>query len=229
MIRTNILTTSVIGTVAIRLAGVCSAQLKISLLDYLPTHAPISKFLVAGQIQYPTEIYSCVLLPIIVVSVYFVQTRTTKFPHKMKTSLSISLFIISYLIRQARAVDIGPCHPYRGAVAQDCLDLIRDNLGNDTSLDLASSDGVTLYLRNCGIVTKATTAGGGQIEVDTVVRRALTAIGTCALNDLGSISGAYTGDDGVKTCYLYPGKYVHTTVSLFNLQNTNPVSSERAC
>ena len=41
---------------------------------------------------------------------------------------------------------------------------------------------------------------------DVAVRRALTAIGKCALSDYGSISGYYIGENGDKTCYLYPGK-----------------------
>jgi hypothetical protein len=41
---------------------------------------------------------------------------------------------------------------------------------------------------------------------DDASRRALTAIGSCTLNEYGSISGYYIAENGVKTCYLYPGK-----------------------
>jgi hypothetical protein len=60
-------------------------------------------------------------------------------------------------------------------------------------------------LRNCSIVTKC---GSGETAVvnDDAVRRALTTIGKCALNDRGSISGYYVADSGAKTCYMYPGQ-----------------------
>lgn len=137
----------------------------------------------------------------------------------MKTVLSLSLFLLSYLARHAQASGVGPCHPYPGATAQDCLELIGNNLGSEDTISLGSIQGATLSLRNCAIVTIAT-SGSTQIDKDTVVRRALTAIGSCALSDLGSISGSFTGDDGVKTCYLYPGKYVNT-VPFAVFKNTN--------
>ncbi|KIM94146.1 hypothetical protein OIDMADRAFT_60979 [Oidiodendron maius Zn] len=123
----------------------------------------------------------------------------------MKTVLPFSLFIISYLTRQAQAVVVSDCHLYPGAVASDCLTLIGNHFNNDTSFGADSN--VILTLGGCSIVTKATAGGNVQTNYDTVVRGALTTIGACAFHDVGSISGAYTSDDGVKTCYLYPGQY----------------------
>ena len=103
------------------------------------------------------------------------------------------------------ASSIGSCHPYPGAAAQDCLELVGNYLNNDASA--ACSNGLaTLSLRNCVIVTPCPSgATTSSIDNDTAVRRAWTAMGYCALNDHGSISGYYIGDDNVKTCYLYPG------------------------
>lgn len=78
---------------------------------------------------------------------------------------------------------ISDCHPYPGADAKDCLQLISDNLNNETP-------------GSCN-------ANGKPVTSD-VVRRALTVIGKCALNEYGSISGHYIDVNGVKTCYLYP-------------------------
>jgi hypothetical protein len=59
-------------------------------------------------------------------------------------------------------------------------------------------------LGSCSITT---TCGPSETAIanDDAVRRALTAIGSCALSDYGSISGYYIADNGDKTCYLYPG------------------------
>jgi len=103
------------------------------------------------------------------------------------------------------ADSVGTCHPYPGAVAQDCLELIGNNLGSEHETTCGSDGRALLKLRNCSITTKCG-AGVTAVSDDTAVRRALTAIGACALNDYGSISGFYTADDGSKTCYLYPGK-----------------------
>ena len=104
------------------------------------------------------------------------------------------------------AGSVGPCHPYPGAAAQDCLELIGQNLQTE---DQTSCTGgrATITLRNCSITT---TCGVGEAAVmnQEVVRKALTAIGACTLNDRGSISGSYTEDQdngGARTCYLYPG------------------------
>lgn len=100
----------------------------------------------------------------------------------------------------------GPCHPYPGAVAEDCLELIGQHLSNDSETPCTGKTGLaTLTLRNCSIVTKC---GSGETAVvnDDAVRRALTTIGKCALNDRGSISGYYVADSGAKTCYMYPGQ-----------------------
>ena len=99
----------------------------------------------------------------------------------------------------------GTCHPYPGAAATDCLTLIGNSLNSDETLTCESNGRVTISSGNCAIVT-ACAAGVTTVERDTAVRRALTAIGSCALKDHGSISGYYISDDGSKTCYLYPGK-----------------------
>lgn len=99
----------------------------------------------------------------------------------------------------------GTCHPYPGAAAPDCLELIGNNLNNEDTLSCGSNSPATISLRNCVIVT-ACGSGVTSISKDDAVRRALTAIGSCALNDHGSISGYYIAADGSKTCYLYPGK-----------------------
>ena len=121
-------------------------------------------------------------------------------------SLNFVLGMLLLLSPLTLSQTIGPCHPFPGAVAKDCLQLISDNLGNDATLTCKSGGpAVTISLRNCSITTKC---GERVTEVtrDDVVRRALTTIGACALNDLGSISGSYTAADGTKTCYLYPGQ-----------------------
>ncbi|KDR69166.1 hypothetical protein GALMADRAFT_145571 [Galerina marginata CBS 339.88] len=98
---------------------------------------------------------------------------------------------------------VGPFHPYPGALAQDCLQLIGENLNKDSPL--AYSSGLaTIELCLCSITTKCA-AGETELVRDDVVRRALTSIGGCALNYLWSISGSYTAKNGAKTCYLYPG------------------------
>lgn len=99
----------------------------------------------------------------------------------------------------------GPCHPYPGAAAADCLELIGNTLNTDNELTCGSNGRATLTLRNCSIVV-ACAKGQTSAPADTAVRRALTTIGSCALNDHGSISGYYVADDGSKTCYLYPGQ-----------------------
>ena len=99
---------------------------------------------------------------------------------------------------------VGECHPYPGAVAADCLELIGHMLNDNVRLCCRENFLDVMTLRECSIVSKCTKGPtiytGGQ-----VVRQALTAIGACALSDYGSISGDYTADNGMKTCYLYPG------------------------
>ena len=99
----------------------------------------------------------------------------------------------------------GPCHPYPGAAATDCLQLIGQNLNNDETLSCGSNSPATITLGSCSITVKCT-GGPVTVEQSLVVRRALTTIGSCALSDYGSISGYYLADDGTKTCYLYPGQ-----------------------
>jgi hypothetical protein len=107
-------------------------------------------------------------------------------------------------IASTLAASIGTCHPYPGAVAQDCLELIGNNLGSE--VQTACTGGLaTITLRNCSITTRCGSSST-TISNDDAVRRALTAIGSCALSDYGSISGYYIADNGDKTCYLYPGK-----------------------
>ena len=98
---------------------------------------------------------------------------------------------------------VGPCHPYPGAAAQDCLELIGNKLRSEDEVPCRGGR-ATLTLRLCSITT--TCVGDTGVSADAAVRRALTTIGSCALNDHGSISGYYTAEDGAKTCYLYPGQ-----------------------
>ncbi|KAH9482020.1 hypothetical protein JR316_0006550 [Psilocybe cubensis] len=106
----------------------------------------------------------------------------------------------------------GPCHPFPGAVAEDCLSLISENLNNDTVVPCINGL-ATLTQGECSIVTTCNSAIAGKANAPKngimrylAVRRALTTIGSCALSDYGSISGYYVADKGVKTCYLYPGR-----------------------
>lgn len=118
---------------------------------------------------------------------------------------TISFFNALLLIAPiTSAATIGNCHPYPGAVAQDCLELIGQNLGSEAQASCTGAGYATITLRSCSITT---TCGPGEtaIENDEAVRRALTVIGSCALSDLGSISGYYIADNGDKTCYLYAG------------------------
>ena len=117
-----------------------------------------------------------------------------------------TLFLLSpHILLQVVDAGPGPCHPYPGAAATDCLRLIGQNLNNDETLSCGSSPG-TITLDSCSITMKCT-AGPRTIEQSLIVRRALTTIGACALSDYGSISGYYySDDDGTKTCYLYPGQ-----------------------
>ena len=114
------------------------------------------------------------------------------------------LATIALLVNGATAAQVGPCHPYPGAAAPDCLRLVSDNLDQYLSLPCGSQGSVTLTYKNCSIV--ATCKTGTSVERDRTVRRSLTAIGACALTDRGSISGYYIADDGSKTCYLNPGR-----------------------
>lgn len=119
-------------------------------------------------------------------------------------SLNFVLGMLLLLSPLALSQTIGSCHPYPGAVAKDCLNLIGENLDNDAMVSCGGGP-ETITLGGCSITTRCT-KGPESIEQSDIVRRALTAIGACALNDRGSISGYYLTDDGVKTCYLYPGQ-----------------------
>ena len=114
------------------------------------------------------------------------------------------LATIALLVNGATAAQVGPCHPYPGADSPDCLQLISDNLNNNSPLSCGRDCTVTITLRNCSIVT--TCNDGTDVIPDTMVRRSLTAMGACTLDDQASISGYYIADDGSKTCYLYPGR-----------------------
>lgn len=132
----------------------------------------------------------------------------------MKTSVNVVLAaFLAFGPLLASASSVGPCHPYPGAAAPDCLELIGNNLNNQDKIT-CNAGRATVSLRNCVIVTTCA-SGVSDVETDTSVRRALTAIGTCALNDYGSISGYYIADDNSKTCYLYPGKCVLFLLGLF--------------
>jgi hypothetical protein len=125
----------------------------------------------------------------------------------MTPSRTISFFNALLLlapIASALAGNVGNCHPYPGAAAQDCLELIGQSLRSEVQTNCTDRR-ATITLRNCSITTKC----GPDVTAvlnDDAVRRALTAIGSCALSDYGSISGYYIADDGSKTCYLYPGQ-----------------------
>jgi hypothetical protein len=108
-------------------------------------------------------------------------------------------------IASTLATGVGNCHPYPGAVAQDCLELIGNNLGSEVQTACTPGGLATITLRNCSITTRCSSSST-TISNDDAVRRALTAIGSCALSDYGSISGYYIADNGDKTCYLYPRK-----------------------
>ena len=99
---------------------------------------------------------------------------------------------------------VGECHPYPGAIAADCLELIGHMLNDNVRLCCRENSLDVMALRECSIISKCTKGPiiytGGQ-----VVHQALTAIGACALSDYGSISSDYTADNGMKTCYLYHG------------------------
>jgi hypothetical protein len=110
------------------------------------------------------------------------------------------------LVPLALSQTIGSCHPYPGAVAQDCLKLIGNSLNNDTEVPCGVNGRATITLGACSITTVNPNCSGTKPIVDDVVRRALTVIGSCALSDRGSISGYYVAADNVKTCYLYPGR-----------------------
>ena len=99
---------------------------------------------------------------------------------------------------------VGRCHPYPGAVAADCLELVGNMLDDNVKIRCQGNSLDVMTLRECTIVSKCT-KGPIVYTGSQVVRQALTAIGACALSDYGSISGEYTADNGMKTCYLYPG------------------------
>lgn len=100
---------------------------------------------------------------------------------------------------------LSDCHPFPGAGAPDCLQLISNHFGNDTELACGNNIPATITLNTCSITTKCG-SGTTTIVLDDAVRRALTVIGKCALNDRGSISGFYSTEDNTKTCYLYAGQ-----------------------
>lgn len=98
---------------------------------------------------------------------------------------------------------VGECHRYPGAAAKDVLQLISDNLNDDRAVPVENGKAVLKH-PGASIVTVAP-AGQTSFLRDDMVRRALTAIGSCALKDYGTISGYFIAEDGSKTCYLYPG------------------------
>jgi hypothetical protein len=118
--------------------------------------------------------------------------------------LTLSILLLVAPLFAVGQTGPGPCHPYPGAVAQNCLELIGNNLNNDDQLTCDGTRRASLTLRNCSITVKCASGQTG-VAIGDAARRALTTIGSCALNEYGSISGHYTSDDGMKICYLYPG------------------------
>jgi len=137
-----------------------------------------------------------------------------------RTISSFTALLLLAPIASALAGIIGNCHPYPGAVAEDCLQLIGPNL--NSKVQTPCTDGrATITLGECSITT--TCGKGGTIRNDDAVRRALTTIGSCALSDYGSISGYYIADNGDKTCYLYPGNEANCTpYHIHGIQNQLP-------
>jgi hypothetical protein len=106
----------------------------------------------------------------------------------------------------------GPCHPYPGAAAKDVLDLIGNSLNSEDLVECDATTRRATISRGNGVITTACPQSMTSVSKDAMVRRALTTVGSCALNDYGSISGYYIADDGSKTCYLYPGQESHCTL-----------------
>ncbi|KAF9560323.1 hypothetical protein CPC08DRAFT_708135 [Agrocybe pediades] len=125
------------------------------------------------------------------------------FVSHFKYTVLAALFLLSAPALAVSSVGPGPCHPFPGAVATDCLQLISDNLGNDNGMNCTNGS-VTLTRQLCSIITKCA-VNQTTVEPEEMVRQALTTIGACALSDYGSISGYYIAENGAKTCYLYPG------------------------
>src|SRR5690349_9898819 len=104
------------------------------------------------------------------VSKFHTHLFTCNFSDKMKT-LSFAIFIFGYLSQHSQAQSgPGPCHPYPGAVAKDCLELIGGKLRDDTQLDLTSGSAI-MSSNACSIVAKRI-SGSQNIDVDTVARMA---------------------------------------------------------
>jgi hypothetical protein len=166
----------------------------------------MSSIYISGHLFKPTSLRSLTRISRFVGN--FCERPSHHISLQMMPLLRSSFYNLLFLLfaPTALAATIGPCHPYPGAAAVDCLTLIGDYLGNDTALPCTGTAGLaTLTLGACTITTKC---GSSETTVvnDDAVRRALTAIGNCALRDYGSISGYYLADNGAKTCYLYPGK-----------------------
>ncbi|GJJ74140.1 hypothetical protein EMPS_06498 [Entomortierella parvispora] len=120
---------------------------------------------------------------------------------KMLSLIALGMLSIPALIK---AQTIGPCHPYPGAAAGDVLTLISNYLNNDETPTVTEGTMANVTYGTAAIVT-TNVAGVGAITYDDMVRRALTAVGSCALSDLGSMSGSYVTSDGQRTCYLFAG------------------------
>ncbi|KXN73157.1 hypothetical protein CONCODRAFT_15655 [Conidiobolus coronatus NRRL 28638] len=131
------------------------------------------------------------------------------------------------LLSMVSSASVGPCHPYPGAVAQDVLKLISDHLNDDATEKLTSNKFFTISYQTASIVAKVE-HGNQEITKDDMARAALTAVGSCAYNDFGSISGSYTRDDGVKVCYLYAGRE-NLCFSLPNLRKEYHNSGSSSC
>ncbi|KAF7589389.1 hypothetical protein BBP40_004332 [Aspergillus hancockii] len=124
------------------------------------------------------------------------------------TFLLISYIVSGTKAQGAQGTQVGPCHPYPGAVVQDCLQLLKDNINNFTTV-LPSKDRIVISYQTCSIVTKLPSnraPDAETIDPDYMARKALLALGTCAELDRGSVSEYATAADGTKTCLLYIGR-----------------------
>jgi hypothetical protein len=111
------------------------------------------------------------------------------------------------------------------------------NLNNEETVAVVEGRAVITH-KTCSIITMSAGTTPSMPTHDDMVRRALTAIGACALSDYGSISGTYTAEDGTKTCYMWADRYGYfllliffslSTVHCFRAGYANLVSSTGRC
>jgi hypothetical protein len=109
----------------------------------------------------------------------------------MTTPLPFSLFIISYPIRQVRAADLSPCHccPPKGHCPRFASILLQITLAT-THLSISLLVMASHYIWEIVVLPqRLQLLEQAKLRPTLVVMRALTAIGSCALNDLESRSG----------------------------------------